>query len=195
MAVIGYARVSTRDQHLDMQEAALRKVGCSRIFEEKASGVRQRPVLGECMAYLREGDTLVVYKFDRIGRSLKDLVNIFSSLEKKGVKLRSIEDKVDPSTPSGKLMVHIFASLAEFERDLIAERTQAGRAAAKAKGVKFGRRKGVKKEKVEACAALYKAGMEVNTIMQQLNIRSKSTIYVYLRMKGVKPTRLPVSKK
>ena len=197
MATIGYARVSTRDQHLDMQEAALKKVGCNPIFTEKASGVRKRPVLQQCMAYLREGDTLVVYKFDRIGRSLKDLVGIFSALEKKGVMLRSIEDKVDPSTPSGKLMVHIFASLAEFERDLIIERTQAGRAAAKAKGVKMGRRKGsVKKDKVEACVNLYKAGMDVKTIMQQLHIRSRSTVYTYLRMKGLEPTRkLDMTKK
>jgi DNA invertase Pin-like site-specific DNA recombinase len=191
MATIGHARVSTRDQHLDMQEEALKKAGCNPIFTEKASGVRERPVLQQCMTYLRKGDTLVVYKFDRIGRSLKDLVSIFATLEKKGVMLRSIEDKVDPSTPSGKLMIHIFASLAEFERDLIIERTQAGRAAAKAKGTRMGRRKGsgINKDKVDACANLYKSGMDVKAIMQQLNIRSKSTFYIYLRMKGLGPLR------
>lgn len=191
MAVIGYARVSTRDQHLDLQEAALKKAGCEFIYTEKVSGVRKRPVLQECMSYLRKGDTLVVYKFDRIGRSLKDLVNIFAKLENKGVALRSIEDKVDPSTPSGKLMVHIFASLAEFERDLIIERTQAGRAAAKAKGVAMGRKKGsgIKKGKVDACAALYRQGLDVSVIMQQLGIKSKSTIYRYLRMQQTRPVR------
>lgn len=191
MAIIGYARVSTRDQHLDMQEAALRKAGCMAIYKEKASGIRKRPVLQECINYLREGDTLVVYKFDRIGRSLKDLVNIFAVLDKKGVMLRSIEDKVDPSTPSGKLMVHIFASLAEFERDLIVERTQAGRVVAKAKGVAMGRRKGsgISQEKVDACANLYRAGMDVKVIQQQLGIKSKSTVYTYLRMRGLEPTR------
>lgn len=191
MAIIGYARVSTREQHLDLQESALKKAGCECIYTEKVSGVRKRPVLQECLSYLRKGDTLVVYKFDRIGRSLKDLVNIFAKLDKKGVALRSIEDKVDPSTPSGKLMVHIFASLAEFERDLIIERTQAGRAEAKAKGVPMGRRKGsgIKKDKVDACAALYKQGMDVAIIMQQLNIKSKSTVYRYLRMRNLEPTR------
>lgn len=191
MAIVGYARVSTRDQHLDLQEAALKKVGCECIYTEKVSGVRQRPVLKECMAYLRKGDTLVVYKFDRIGRSLKDLVNIFATLEKKGVMLRSIEDKVDPSTPSGKLMLHIFASLAEFERDLIIERTQAGRAAAVKKGIVMGRKKGsgIKSDKVDSCAALYKQGLDVKVIMQQLNIKSKSTVYRYLRMRNLSPTR------
>ena len=134
MSNIGYARVSTREQNLCMQIVALQKFGCEKIFSEKVSGVKERPVLKECLGYLREGDTLVVYKFDRIGRSLKDLVNIFADLHRRGIMLTSIEDHVDASSPSGKLMMNIFASLAEFERDLIIERTRAGREEARRQG-------------------------------------------------------------
>ena len=156
MSNIGYARVSTREQNLDMQITALRKAGCEKIFSEKVSGVKERPVLKECLSYLREGDTLVVYKFDRIGRSLKDLVDIFADLNRRGIMLTSIEDHVGASSPSGKLMMNIFASLAEFERDLIIERTK---------------------------------GLAIDVIMQQLGIKSKSTVYRYLRMRRLEPCR------
>lgn len=191
MSKIGYARVSTRDQNLDMQLTALRQAGCEKIFSEKVSGVKERPILKECLDYLREGDILVVYKFDRIGRSLKDLVDIFSDLNKRGIMLTSIEDHVDASTSSGKLMMNIFASLAEFERDLIIERTQAGREEARRQGKCLGKKKGdgIKKDKVDACAALYRQGIAVEVIMQQLNIKSKSTIYRYLRMRQLEPIR------
>lgn len=141
MSNIGYARVSTREQNLDMQITALRKAGCEKIFSEKVSGVKERPVLKECLSYLREGDTLVVYKFDRIGRSLKDLVDIFADLNRRGIMLTSIEDHVGASSPSGKLMMNIFASLAEFERDLIIERTKDGREEARRQGRSLGKRK------------------------------------------------------
>lgn len=191
MSKIGYARVSTREQNLDMQLTALKAVGCEKTFSEKVSGVKERPVLKECLDYLREGDTLVVYKFDRIGRSLKDLVNIFSDLNKRGIMLTSIEDHVDASSPSGKLMMNIFASLAEFERDLIIERTQAGREEARRRGKSLGKPKGagIKQDKVDACAALYRQGLAVEVIMQQLGIKSKSTVYRYLRMKKSSPDR------
>lgn len=191
MSKIGYARVSTSGQHLDLQIAALKDAGCERIFTEKISGVKERPVLKECLEYLREGDILVVYKFDRIGRSLKDLVDIFDKLQKRGVLLSSIEDKIDASSPSGKLMLHIFASLAEFERDLIIERTSAGREAARARGKPLGKKKGdgIKNEKVDACVALYKQGIEVSVIMRQLGIKSKSTVYRFLRMRQLEPVR------
>lgn len=191
MAKIGYARVSTTGQHLDMQLAALEKAGCTKIFTEKVSGVRERPVLKECLGYLREGDTFVVYKFDRIGRSLKDLVNIFDDLNSRGILLVSIEDKVDASTPSGKLMMNVFASLAEFERDLIIERTRAGREAARAKGKPLGKKKGdgIKSDRVSSAVALYKQGIEVPVIMRQLGIKSKSTVYRYLRMCHSEPVR------
>ena len=141
MAKIGYARVSTKDQNLDLQIEELKKAGCMKIFSEKKSGKRERPELEAALDYLRPEDTFVVYKFDRIGRSLKDLLSRVSSLHERGIKIISIKDNIDTSSTSGKLMMHIFASLAEFERDLIVERTTAGRKAAMAKGKKMGRPK------------------------------------------------------
>lgn len=127
MAKIGYARVSTKDQNLDLQLEALKEVGCEKVFSEKKSGLRERPQLEAALAYLRPGDIFVVYKFDRIGRSLKDLLNIVSSIHERGIQIQSLKDNIDTSSTSGKLMMNIFASLAEFERDLIVERTTAGR--------------------------------------------------------------------
>lgn len=141
MAKIGYARVSTKDQNLDLQLEALKEVGCEKVFSEKKSGLRERPQLEAALAYLRPGDIFVVYKFDRIGRSLKDLLNIVSSVHERGIQIQSLKDNIDTSSTSGKLMMNIFASLAEFERDLIVERTTAGRKAALGKGKKFGRPK------------------------------------------------------
>ena len=137
MAKVGYARVSTREQNLDLQIEALKKAGCEKIFSEKKSGIRERPELEAALEYLRPEDTFVVYKFDRIGRSLKDLLTRVSSLHERGIKIISIKDNIDTSSTSGKLMMHIFASLAEFERDLIVDRTTAGRKAAMAKGKKW----------------------------------------------------------
>ncbi len=134
MAKIGYARVSTKDQNLDLQLEALKEAGCEKIFSEKKSGLRERPQLEAALVYLRPGDTFVVYKFDRIGRSLKDLLNIVSFIHERGIQIQSLKDNIDTSSTSGKLMMNIFASLAEFERDLIVERTTAGRKAALAKG-------------------------------------------------------------
>lgn len=185
---IGYARVSTRDQNLDMQLSALHGAGCERIFQEKASGVKERPELERCLQMLRPGDTLVVYKLDRLGRSLKNLVEIVYDLGKREVSITSIKDNIDASTATGRMMINLFATLAEFERDMIAERCQAGRKAAKDRGVKFGRKPGAKKiqEKARAAAALYKEGMTIPAIMQQLNIKSRSTVYVYLKQEKVK---------
>lgn len=187
---IGYARVSTRDQNLDMQLADLKAAGCVKIFQEKVSGVRQRPQLEECMKYLREGDTLVVWKLDRLGRSLSDLIGRFSWLSEHKVALLSVKDNIDNSEPSGRLVEHIFACLAEFERDLMIERTAAGRKAAKKRGVKFGRPVIKNSPKSRTVAMLYKQGLGVKDIMQQLSIRSSSTVYRFLRMEGIKPRRL-----
>ena len=185
---IGYARVSTRDQNLDMQLSALHGAGCEQIYQEKVSGVRERPELERCLQSLRSGDTLVVYKLDRLGRSLKNLVEIIDDLTHRGVVITSIKDNIDASTATGRMMINLFATLAEFERDMIAERCQAGRKAAKERGVKFGRKPGAKKiqEKAKAAAALYKDGMTIPVIMQQLGIRSRSTVYVYLKQEKVK---------
>lgn len=187
---IGYARVSTRDQNLDMQLADLKAAGCVKIFQEKVSGVRQRPQLEECTKYLREGDTLVVWKLDRLERSLSDLIDCFFWLSEHKVALLSIKDNVDDSEPSGRLVEHIFACLAEFERDLMIERTTAGRKAAKKRGVKFGRPVIKNSPKSKTVAMLYEQGLGVRDIMLQLSIKSSSTVYRFLRMEGIKPGRL-----
>ena len=187
MAKIGYARVSSYGQHLDMQVAALEQAKCDKIYVEKASGVKERPELQSALKYMRAGDVLVVYKFDRIGRSLKDLVNIFADLQKRDIGLISLNDNIDASTNSGKFMMNIFAALAEFERTIIIDRCQAGRIEAKRKGKRFGRPKGIPKDKIAACSSLYKSGLTITAIQQQLGIKSKSTVYRLLRLDGVEP--------
>ena len=145
MSKIGYARVSTRYQNLDLQLSAHHEAGCERIFSEKVSGVKERPELERCLQYLRPGDTLVIYKFDRLGRSLRNLVDIIDDLTRREVAIQSIKDNIDANTATGRMMINLFATLAEFERDMIAEKCQAGRKAAKERGVKFGRKPGAKK--------------------------------------------------
>ena len=132
-----------------------------------------------------------MYKFDRLGRSLSDLLNIISELHEKGVEIISLKDNIDTSNSSGKLMMHIFASLAECERDLIIERTQAGRKAAMARGKKMGRPKLKRNKRARAAAMLYAKGMGIDDIQSQLNIKSKSTVYRYLRLEGIEPSRKP----
>ena len=186
---IGYARVSTREQHLDMQLTALKDAGCERIFQEQVSGVGERTELQTAMQYLRDGDCLVVYKLDRLGRSMKDLLAIIEQLQTKNISLVSLRDNIDTGSTTGKLVMHIFAALAEFERDLIRERTGEGRAAAKKKGVRFGRPKQKQNDKAVACANLYRSGMTVAQIQEQLSIKSKSTVYRFLLMNNIEPNR------
>ncbi|GGY59472.1 TPA: recombinase family protein [Vibrio cholerae] len=138
--IIGYARVSTTDQDTALQLDSLNMAGCERVYQEAFSGAsRERPELLRCLDALREGDTLTVWRLDRLGRSLKDLVAIISDLETKGVGFRSVTEAIDTTTAGGKLIFHIFAALAEFERSLIQERTKAGIQAARARGRKGGR--------------------------------------------------------
>lgn len=186
---IGYARVSTRDQHLDLQRTALSEAGCERIFEEQVSGVGDRTELKAALQYLREGDCLVVYKLDRLGRSMRDLLDIIEQLRQRDISLVSIRDNIDTGSTTGKLVLHIFSALAEFERDLILDRTSEGRREARKRGVKFGRPKQEKSDKAVACANLYRSGMTVPQIMQQLSIQSKSTVYRFLRQNGIEPNR------
>ena len=137
--LVGYARVSTADQDPALQLDALHAAGCGRVFEERASGARaDRPVLAEAMAFARGGDTLVVWRLDRFGRSLKDLIARVAELEQGGVGFRSLTESIDTTTAGGRLVLHVFGALAEFERELIRERTVAGLAAARARGRKGG---------------------------------------------------------
>ena len=190
MSKIGYARVSSKEQHLDVQLSALEKEGCDKIFQEKVSGIiRKRPELERCLQYLREGDTLVVYKFDRLGRSLKNLMDIFDDLNKRHIGLVSIKDGIDGSTTTGKLMMQIMAAIAEFERSVIKERSAAGIAEAKRRGKKFGRPKGTRSTKIDACVTLYKSGESIDSIMANLGIKARSTVYRWLRQKGIEPSR------
>ena len=182
---IGYARVSSLGQHLDIQQTALTDAGCEKIYSEKVSGVAHREQLQECMQYLREGDCLIIYKLDRLGRSLKDLLDIIEQLQEKKVNLVSLKDNIDTCSTTGKLVLHIFASLAEFERDLIKERTEEGRREAKKKGVRFGRPKQPKPERASMCAQLYRNGNSVSAIMRTTGILSRNTVYKYLQMEGI----------
>ena len=186
---IGYARVSTRDQNLNLQLDALQKAGCERIYEETASGAKtDRPVLNDLINHLREGDVLVIWKLDRLGRSLRNLIETVNQLLEKKVGLQSLNDPVDTTTTHGRLIFNIFASLAEFERGLIQERTQAGLSSARARGRLGGRPSGLSKQASSiACAAetLYlERKLSVRQIAEQLGI-GKNTLYVYLRHRNV----------
>ena len=136
--LIGYARVSTDDQSLDLQRDALKEAGCERIFEDTAGGAAERPSLQQALSHLRAGDTLVVWRLDRLGRSLKDLIARAEALGSEGVGLKSLKEAIDTDSPTGQLVFHIFGALAEFERALIRERTQAGLQAAHARGRRAG---------------------------------------------------------
>lgn len=186
---IGYARVSTREQNFDLQVDALREAGCERIYTEAVSGARaERPVLDELLRNLRPKDVLVIWKLDRLGRSLKHLVDMVGLLMDREIGLQSLHDPIDTTTSQGRLTFNIFASLAEFERDTIRERTHAGLAAARARGRNGGRPKGITPEaEATALAAetLYREGkLTTKQIATKLHI-SKSTLYAYLRYRRV----------
>lgn len=184
MAKIGYARVSTKEQRLDLQIDALKEVGCEIIFAEKISSGKERPELDKCLSLLRTGDVLVVWKLDRIGRSLKQLVSIISELGERKIDFQSIMDNVDTTTPMGRLLFGIFASLAQYEKEIIKERTMAGLASARKRGKIGGRPKGLSeqaKRTARQAKELYlndKFG--VDEIAELLSI-SKATLYRYLR--------------
>jgi len=186
---IGYARVSTQGQQVDLQMDALQKAGCELIFQEIVSGAKaDRPELAKMRAQLRQGDTVCIYKLDRLGRSMKHLLELVDEFQQKGVGLLSLTDAIDSSTAQGRLVLNLFASLAEFERDLIRERTQAGLISARARGRKGGRQKGLSPEgekNARLAEMYYKEGLlGVNLIAKKLAI-SKVTFYKYLRHRGV----------
>lgn len=178
--LIGYARVSTQDQGTEMQRVALEAAGCARIYEETASGAqRDRPQLTAALDYLRPGDTLVVWRLDRLARSLKQLIETVEALEKRGVHFRSLTENIDTSTPNGRLTFHLFGALAEFERSLIRERTMAGLAAARARGRVGGRPRGLTEQKQRVARSLLAAGdLTVSEVAAQVGV-SPATLYRY----------------
>ena len=183
--LVGYARVSTEEQNLDMQLDALKHVGCEKWFQDEMSGAKsERPGLSAALAFVRPGDTLVVWRLDRLGRSLKDLIQRVEELKQGGVEFRSLHENIDTTSPSGKLQFHIFSALAEFERDLIRERTLAGLKAARARGRLGGRRRSMTPEKVKLASRLMQdPTVSVNEICRTLRV-SRATLYRYVSPDG-----------
>lgn len=181
---IGYARVSREDQDLKMQIDALKKAGCTRIFQEKRSGAKkERPQFQRALESLESGDTFVVWKLDRIGRSLKQMLALVEEFEGKEIQLESLTDGIHTQTAAGRFFFHIMAALAEMERELIRERTQAGLAAARSRGKKGGRRpKDPNDPKVRLAQKMHKdQSLSIDEICQSLSI-SRSTLYRYLQL-------------
>lgn len=177
---IGYARVSTQDQNLTLQLEALTNAGCERIFEDKASGTRTvREGLTKALDMLREGDTLVVWKLDRLGRSIKDLILLVEDLNKQGINFKSLTDSIDTSTVSGRFFFHVMSALAQMERELIVERTRAGLEVAKALGRTGGRKRLMTDTKIESAKKLLEAGTPPKDVAKSLGI-SVPTLYRHL---------------
>ncbi len=176
--LIGYARVSTLDQNPALQIDALKSTGCERIFTEKASGVqRDRPALKAALEYLRSGDTLVVWKLDRLARSMRQLIETVEDLQARGIELRSLTESIDTATPGGRLVFHLFGALAEFERAVIRERTTAGLQAARERGKKGGRPKTLgPKDLAAAKAMLADPEIRVEDVATHLKV-SPATLY------------------
>lgn len=178
---IGYARVSKVDQHPELQMDALREAGCSRIFVDKASGaLERRPELDKALDYIRPGDTLVVWRLDRLGRSLRHLLDQVQALQARDVGFTSLRESIDTMTPGGRLIFHVFGALAEFERDLIRERTKAGLEAARARGRTGGRRPTMTPEKLAVAREMYASKQHpVGVIARTVGV-GKTTLYRYL---------------
>lgn len=178
--LIGYARVSTTDQDLALQTDALEKAGCERIFSDKASGAASaRAGLDAAISHLRAGDSLVVWKLDRLGRTVKGLVDLVTGLEGQGIQFRSLTDGIDTSTNAGRFFFHVMAALAQMERELIIERTRAGLAAAKARGRLGGRRPKMTETKLDAARKLLIAGSRPKDVARDLGI-SVPTLYRWI---------------
>jgi DNA invertase Pin-like site-specific DNA recombinase len=177
MAQIGYARVSRRTQNLALQTTALGEAGCARIFQEKASGaLARRPELDALLEYLRPGDVLVVWKLDRLGRSLRHLVDVVTTLAERGVGFRSLTEQLDTTTPGGRLIFHVFAAIAEFERDLIRERTQEGLDTARAQGRTGGRPVVMTSEKIALARRMLDEGQRPTDVARALSV-SRGSVY------------------
>lgn len=175
---MGYARVSTEDQNLAIQLQALERAGCRRMFQEKVSGARrQRPELARMLEHIREGDTVVVWKLDRLARSTRDLLEIADAIDRAGAGLQSLSEPwADTTSPAGRMVLTVFAGIAEFERELIRERTGAGRIAAMQRGVRFGRPPRLSPEQTALALRLIEEGMPPREVARTLGVH-KSTIY------------------
>jgi DNA invertase Pin-like site-specific DNA recombinase len=181
LAHVGYARVSTLDQDPTLQLDALAAAGCTKVFEDRASGARaDRPGLQKALDYARDGDVLIVWKLDRLGRSLPHLIETVSALEKRGVGFRSLTEAIDTTTPGGRLVFHLFGALGQFERDLIRERTRAGLAAAGARGRKGGRKPVITAEKLKRARDIIGRGLTVREAAMRLKV-GKTALYEALR--------------
>lgn len=180
-ALVGYCRVSTTDQSTALQIDALEGAGCSRIFQDAASGALvARPQLDAALDFLREGDTLVVWRLDRLARSLKHLMDLVALLDEKGVGFKSLQENIDTTTPSGMLFFHLFGAFAQFERDLIRERTAAGLAAARARGRVGGRKPALSPKQVEVARNLYAGGEHTVSEIAKIVGVSRATVYRHL---------------
>lgn len=190
-AMIGYARVSTADQDLALQLDALAKAGCTRVFEDKASGAKaERPGLTAALDFVREGDVLVVWKLDRLGRSLPHLIETVTALEGQGVGFRSLTEAIDTTTPGGRLIFHIFGALGQFERDLIRERTRAGLDAAVVRGRRGGRKPVVTEEKLRRARTLIAQGLTVREAAARIKV-GKTALYAALGEEAPAPSDCP----
>ena len=180
--LIGYARVSTHEQTLNLQQDTLKKAECSKIFTDVISGVKaERKGLDEALSYVRKGDTLVVWRLDRLGRSLPHLITTLTDFEERGIGFKSLTENIDTTTSGGKLIFHIFGALAEFERNLIKERTQAGLTAARARGKKGGRPKALTDRQMSIAHSLYAdKHASIPEICRTLKI-SRATLYRVLK--------------
>jgi DNA invertase Pin-like site-specific DNA recombinase len=177
---IGYARVSTQDQNLDMQIEALTNAGCEKLFHDKTSGSRaERPGFSKVLETLREGDTLIVLKLDRLGRSVKNLVDFVSALQKQGIQFKSLTDAIDTRAPSGRFFFHVMASLAEMERELTVERTRTGLEVARKLGRKGGRKRRMTDSKIESAKRLLANGVPPRDVALNLSV-SIPTLYRWI---------------
>lgn len=185
--LIGYARISTSDQSLDLQKDALKVAGCKKIFSEIASGAKsQRVELEKALEYVRQGDTLVVWRLDRLGRTLKHLIEFINEMEAKGIGFMSLQENIDTTTSGGKLIFHIFGALAEFERNIIRERTKAGLESARARGKLGGRPKKLDESAWKLAKKLYdEQELTLKEICKIIGV-SKTSFYKYLRGKHKK---------
>jgi len=175
--LVGYARVSTGDQNLDMQQDALIGAGCTQLFSDKITGAAQvKEGLASALSYTRPGDTLVVWKLDRLGRTVKGLIELVDQLKAKKVEFKSLTDGIDTSTSAGRFFFHVMAAMAEMERELIKERTKAGLAAAKARGRKGGRKAKMDPSKIDAARQLLASGGVATDVAKNLSV-SRATLY------------------